>query len=271
MRAEALLAQAPTRPRRGGRRRARVLSLAAAGNPGNSLLPPVLARFDDELPGVERSTIGSADSDQVEKSYRSPRRLASSAAHRALPDLESGAAPRRPIVLVAEPQLARRRPSTQRAEGYMSISAKKVSRHPQHRRRGTSPARRQRPTQPRSPRPGKHQDSRGKRRRCRRVGPLAIRAETESGDICELDIPNWQVRRLVPSSRTRSRTCHCYACRRNAPPSSSAPHIAALQPALRGKAPKNRAAASGPKSRRESRLRTGSRRAPGRSNLGLRS
>ena len=53
MRAEALLAQAQRALAAAVAGEHGVLSLAASGNPGNYLLPPVLARFHDELPGVE--------------------------------------------------------------------------------------------------------------------------------------------------------------------------------------------------------------------------
>ncbi len=252
MRAEALLSQAQRALAAAVAGEHGVLSLAASGNPGNYLLPPVLARFHDELPGVEID-YRLGNSAQVEEAVQEHLvELGIVGGASALPDLESEPLLEDPIVLVAEPQLARRRLSRRELEGLMWISREEGSAT----RSIAEEARRQLGVSVR--RSLELPSWEGIKTAVASgggVGALSrysVTAELKAGTLAELAVPNWQVRRLISAVRARDVPLTPAAERFL---SLLRRHIAALQPASRGKAPRKRAAASRPGRRSERRGR----------------
>ncbi len=203
MRAEALLAQGQRALAALAAGEHGILSLAASGNPGNYLLPPVLARFHEELPGVEID-FQLGNSAQVEEAVHEHRvELGVVGGASALSELESDPLLEDPIILVGAPQLAGRRLSRKDLEGLMWISREEGSAT----RSIAEEARRQLGVSVRrSLELPSWEGIKAAVASGVGIGALsryAVQAELKAGTLAELEVPNWQVRRLISAVRAR--------------------------------------------------------------------
>lgn len=197
LRAEALLAQGERALRAvvGGEQG--VLSLAASGNPGNYLLPPLVARFAAEHPGVEiQFTIGN--SHDVESAVREHRvELGVVGGASALAELESEPLLEDEIVLVGAPDLGGRRLARAQLERLLWIYREEGS----STRGIADEARRQLGVTIRRSLELPSWEaiklavaSGGAVGACSRY---AVGLELRTGTLVELDVPRWRVRRII--------------------------------------------------------------------------
>jgi DNA-binding transcriptional LysR family regulator len=203
MRAEALLAQAQRALAAIVAGEEGVLSLAASGNPGNYLVPPVLARFHNDHPAVEIDfRLGnSAEVEQAVREHRVELGIVGGAS--ALHELESEPLLVDAIVLVGTPDLARRKLSRQDLEALTWIYREEGSAT-----RGVADeARRQLGVRiQQSLELPSWEGIKAAVASGAGVGALsryAIDAELKAGTLAELDVPSWSVQRIISSVRAR--------------------------------------------------------------------
>jgi DNA-binding transcriptional LysR family regulator len=180
-----------------------VLSLAASGNPGNYLVPPVLARFHETFPEVEiEYQLGN--STEVETAVREHRvELGIVGGATALADLESEPLLEDPIILVGPPNLADRQLSTNDLEGLTWIfreegSATRGVGEEARRQLGVSIRR--------SLELPSWEGIKAAVASGAGIGALSLYAvapELKAGTLVELNVPNWRVRRFISAVRAR--------------------------------------------------------------------
>jgi DNA-binding transcriptional LysR family regulator len=203
LRAHALLAQGERAVRSFVAGEGGILSLAASGNPGNYVVPPVLARFRELHPDVEIAyEIGN--SHEVEHAVREHRvELGIVGGASSIEELESEPLLEDEIVLVGAPDLGGRRLTSRQLEQLTWIFREEGSATrgiADEARRQLGVTIRKRLELPSWEAIKTAVAAGGSVGTCSRY---AIQLELRAGTLVELDVPRWRVRRLMSSVRAR--------------------------------------------------------------------